>query len=382
MTQQPTPRIAIVGGGPGGLTLARILHLRGIPATVFEREGSPNERPQGGTLDLHPRSGQRAIHLAGLDEAFRAIARYEDQGMRLLDNEGTVLFEEDGADGEGDRPEVDRTALRAILLDALPPGTVRWRSNLRAIRAIGDGIHELIFADGRRETFDLVVGADGAWSRIRPLLSDATPQYTGVTFIEVGFGDVDERYPAIAALVGHGSMAALAENKGLIAQRNGHGHIRAYATLRVPEGWAASAGIADAPPEAMRAMLLDQFAGWSPRLLVLLRECDDRFVARPLYMLPIGHRWDAHPGVTLLGDAAHLMPPSSGEGVNLAMLDAAELALALGGGGDRDAAVREYEEALFARAARSAAGAARGLEVGDSASALVYFRDHAGEGAA
>src|SRR5712691_3860229 len=84
MTTDKTPRIAIIGAGPGGLTLARILQTRHIPTTVFERESHPDERPQGGSLDLHQESGQLAVHLAGLDEQFRAIARYEDQGMRLL----------------------------------------------------------------------------------------------------------------------------------------------------------------------------------------------------------------------------------------------------------------------------------------------------------
>ena len=81
-------RIAIVGGGPGGLTLARILYMRGIAATVFERDAHAFERPQGGTLDLHATSGQAAIRQAGLDAAFKIVARYEDQGMRVLDKTG------------------------------------------------------------------------------------------------------------------------------------------------------------------------------------------------------------------------------------------------------------------------------------------------------
>jgi 2-polyprenyl-6-methoxyphenol hydroxylase-like FAD-dependent oxidoreductase len=101
MPKTTSPRIAIVGGGPGGLTLARILQTRGISTTVFEQERSPDERPQGGSLDLHPRSGQYAVSLAGLTEQFRALARYEDQRARRLDKTGALLFEEH----DDDRPD-------------------------------------------------------------------------------------------------------------------------------------------------------------------------------------------------------------------------------------------------------------------------------------
>jgi 2-polyprenyl-6-methoxyphenol hydroxylase-like FAD-dependent oxidoreductase len=360
-------RIAIVGGGPGGLTLARILQTRGINVEVFERDHDANERPQGGTLDLHPESGQIAVHLAGLDEQFRAIARYEDQGMVRLGKTGQVLFEMKTEEGSGDRPEVDRTALRQMLLDSLEPSVVRWGSNLSAIRQTDDGRYELELKEAIEGPFDLVVGADGAWSRVRPLVSNATPTYTGVTFIEFGLDEVDQKHPAVAHLVGHGSMFALAENKGLIAQRNGHGHIRVYAGMRVEQGWETSHGFDATNAHSAREWLLDQFAGWDERLLALIRESDDRFVVRPLFMLPVGHRWSFRSGVTLLGDAAHLMSPFSGEGVNLAMTDAADLAIAISECDTLDEAVCRYEQKMFTRAEEAARGADEGLNKAFSA---------------
>ncbi len=358
MTTNKTPRIAIIGGGPGGLTLARILQTRNIATTVFERENHPDERPQGGTLDLHPESGQLAVHLMELDEQFRAIARYEDQGMRRLNPEGQVLLE---ANGE-DRPEVDRIELRTMLLDSLTPDVVRWGSNVRSIHQTQDGTYELQFEHGVTETFDLVVGADGAWSRVRSLLSRATTTYTGVTFIEFGLDNVDMDHPAVAQIVGHGSMFAVGSNKSLFAQRNGHDHIRVYAGMRKPEGWETANGFDAGNPQKARPWLLDQFSDFDGSLLALIGESNDRFVVRPLYMLPVGHRWDFRPGVTLLGDAAHLMSPFSGEGVNLAMLDASDLTLAISECSTLEEAVRTYEEKMLVRAESIARGAEEGLK--------------------
>lgn len=353
-----------MGGGPGGLTLARVLRVRGVDAAVFEREGSARERPQGGSLDLHVDDGQYALRLAGLGDEFRRVARYEDQESRLYDRDGVLRFEEvyeEGLDPAAwDRPEVDRTALRQILLDSLPEGVVRWGYRLSEVRSRDDGAFDLDFGGGRVETFDLVVGADGTWSRVRPLVSDARPVYSGVTFVAVGLDDVDARHPDVARLVGRGSAFALGDNRGLLAHRDADAHVGVYVALRVPEGWASS-GVLAGDPKAVRGRLAGYFEGWSPRLLALIRESGDRFLPLPIYALPVGHRWENRPGVTLLGDAAHVMSPFGGEGVNLAMRDAADLALAIADADDWREAVRGYEAAMCARAEVAAAGAAEGI---------------------
>lgn len=344
-------RIAIVGGGPGGLMLARLLRSRGIRAVVFERDAHAEERPQGGSLDLHDDTGQLAIHRAGLEREFAAAARPEDQGDRLYDADGHLLFDHDGSGHN--RPEIDRTDLRRILIDALPPDAIRWNSQVAAIEPDDAGYR--LVGDAWRETFDLVIGADGAWSRVRPLLSDARPAYEGVAFAELGF-DIS-RHPAIDALTGSGKMFAVGSNRALITQRNGRGHIRGYAGVRAPEEVATAWRHMSAEP--LRTALGDVFADWAPSLRHVV-EAGEIIGARPLYALPIGHGWRNRRGLTLLGDAAHLMSPFAGQGVNLALADAVDLADAISDGREWSA-IAAYESSITARARDAAEASAQGL---------------------
>jgi 2-polyprenyl-6-methoxyphenol hydroxylase-like FAD-dependent oxidoreductase len=202
--------------------------------------------------------------------------------------------------------------------------------------------------------------------------------YTGETYIELGIDDVDRQHPTVAQIIGRGTLLAVADEKGLIAQRNAHGHIRVYVVLRAAAEEITASGIDVTHPDLARAQLLKLFAGWHPDLLEIIYVCNDSVEIRPLYMLPIGHSWNASPGVTLIGDAAHLMPPSAGQGVNQAMQDAVELAEAIGKYATFEEAIRAYEQSMFGRAKRAATLAAEGLDkiVSKDApdSTLAYFR--------
>ncbi|MCX5414661.1 NAD(P)/FAD-dependent oxidoreductase [Streptomyces sp. NBC_00059] len=368
-----TAPVTIIGGGLGGLTLARVLHVHGIPATVYEGEASPAARTQGGLLDIHEDNGQLALRAAGLFEEFLGIVQQGAQASRVLDKDGTVLLDEPD-DGTGGRPEVDRGALRRILLDSLPADMVRWGRRATAARALGDGRHEVTFADGATVTTDLLVGADGAWSRIRPLLSDAEPEYTGTSLVETRLYDCDTRHPAGARAVGGGSLFALAPGKGISAHREQGGVLHTYVTINKPREWMDAIDFTDA--EAAKARVAAEFHDWAPELTTLITDGETAPVPRTVNTLPLDHRWDRVPGVTLLGDAAHLMYPA-GEGANLAMYDGAELATALAAHpDDTEAGLAVYEEAMFTRSAASAALASRVQELcfdADAPHSLVGF---------
>jgi 2-polyprenyl-6-methoxyphenol hydroxylase-like FAD-dependent oxidoreductase len=341
-----TAPVTIVGAGLGGLTLARVLHVHGIPATIYEAEPSAEARTQGGQLDIHEHNGQLALEAAGLTDEFRAIIHEGGAATRMLDQHGAVLLEEPD-DGTGRRPEVLRGDLRRILLDSLPGETIQWGRKVTGVRPLGEGGHELTLADGSTVTTSLLVGADGAWSRVRPLLSAAEPEYVGTAFIETYLHDADERHSAAAGAVGGGAMYALAPGKGIVAHREAGDILHTYVELNRSAEWIAGIDFADAT--AATARIAAEFDGWAPELTALITDGETAPILRAIYALPNGHRWDRVPGVTLLGDAAHLMPPA-GEGANLAMFDGAELGQAMAAHpGDVEAALLTYEETLFPR---------------------------------
>ncbi|GEM45612.1 FAD-dependent oxidoreductase [Deinococcus cellulosilyticus] len=358
----PTPRIAIIGAGPGGLLCARVLQQRGIPVTVYEGDLSATSRNQGGTLDMHADQGQIALEDAGLLAAFMQLARPESQAKKRLDSQGNVLSQFVPQRSDTAAPEIDRGQLRTLLTDHLAPGIVQWNHKLLHVTPLGGGTHRLHFEHGSTADVDLLIGADGAHSRVRPLLTDQVPQYSGVTFLEVQFDDVDRRHPDIARLVGEGDMFATdGQRLGIIGQRNSHCHVRVYIGMKTPLDWHTQAGLNLKDPDQVRQHLLDTFTGWSEDLLAVIRHNEGVFVVRPLFALPAPMRWAHVPGVTLLGDAAHLMAPFGGFGANLALLEGAELARCIAEHPSPDQAIRQYERVMFERSGPLAVAANEGL---------------------
>jgi 2-polyprenyl-6-methoxyphenol hydroxylase-like FAD-dependent oxidoreductase len=166
----PTPKIAIVGGGPSGLSLAALLESKGVTDyVVYERSG-PEVIPRGACLDLHPGSGQKVFKDIGAFDEMKAVGRWGKATVHYFTNH---LLERLFEFGDGrDAPEVDRYDIRRILLSHIPKEKVRFSSGVKASYRDDDGKIVLELATGEKASgFLVVVGADGAFSKIRHLVN-------------------------------------------------------------------------------------------------------------------------------------------------------------------------------------------------------------------
>ncbi|WP_159730855.1 NAD(P)/FAD-dependent oxidoreductase [Sphingobacterium sp. 18053] len=349
-------KIAVVGGGPGGLTLARLLQLKGADVKVYERDFSQEARVQGAIVDLHFDSGLKVIEVAGLTEVFKANYMRGADKYRNVDKDLSICVDEDNKNGTLDfgnehfRPEIDRGKLRDLFIDALLPDTVVWDSQFVSMQQLNNG-WQIQFKNGTTATADIVIGADGYRSKIRPYVTDIKELYSGATFIQ---GEVDypkRDCPEMYELVNNASLIAMGVGKTIGVQPSGDGsRLTFYTAALYEEDWFKNSGIDFNNSEEVCAYLMKFYDDWNLTFFTLFKSCT-HFIHRPINYFPLDQKWETKSNITLIGDAAHLMPPS-GEGVNTAMLDALDICECLTNGEFENiqTAIATYEKQMLERA--------------------------------
>jgi 2-polyprenyl-6-methoxyphenol hydroxylase-like FAD-dependent oxidoreductase len=375
-------KIAIVGGGPGGLTLARLLQTNGIEVKVYERDKDASVRQQGATLDLHYESGLKALREGGLIEEFkknyrpgadRLIVADKNAVAHYIDTDDAIM---ENWDSEHFRPEIDRGPLRDLLIASLQKGTIVWDAKFSALKKNGEG-WDLVFENGTSAYADLVIAADGANSKIRNYITDIAPVYSGVTIVEGNIYNAAVNAPDLWKVTNGGKVFALGGSKTVVLSAKGEGSLSFYTGTRETEDWAETSGIKFENSDEVFAWFKQRFLDWGTDWHEIFSTNEAYFVVRPQYYFPVDQSWQPLSNLTMLGDAAHRMPPFSGEGVNQAMQDALELyeALCLENFNTMQEAIASFEKKICTRSAEVTADALMQTEALHSENSLQYLVD-------
>ena len=379
--------IAIVGGGPGGLTLARLLQLKGADVKVYERDFDKNARVQGSPLDLHDESGLAAIRKAELLEEFKNNFLPGADKKLIMNEQAEIFFSdhdtkvEENFGHEHFRPEIDRGTLRQILLKSLEPETVVWDSHFISMEKENEG-WKLHFKNGLSIYADIVIASDGANSKIRPYITEIKAFYSGITMLEGNIYNAKETTPNINNLLKGGKIMAFGKEKNLLMGQKGNGDIGFYASFKADENWSSTNDLNYSNKGQVMEWFKANYPEWKHIWHELFESAETLFVPRPIYCMPFDQTWETLPNLTMIGDAAHVMPPFAGEGANMAMLDSLELSecLASENYNSLTEAISVYEKNMQKRASIAAKESLENGELMHSENALEtmleFFNGH------
>lgn len=375
-------KVTIVGGGPGGLTLAKLLQLKGVEVKVYERDVNKNARIQGSPLDLHDESGLAALRKAGLLDDFKNNFMVGADQSTITNHKAEVFFSDYGEKQDenfGDehfRPEIDRGVLRKILLESLNPETIAWDSHFLSMTQQDEG-WLLHFKNKESAYADIVIGSDGANSKIRPYLTNIKPFYSGITMLEGNIYDSEKRVPNISKILRSGKIMAFGNEQNILMGQKANGEIGFYSSFKADENWTVASGLDLSDRSEVLKWFQKEYPDWSSVWYELFENTSTPFTPRPIYCMPLDQTWKTVKNLTIIGDAAHLMPPFAGEGVNMAMLDALELSEVLTSSQcyTIENAISEYETNMFKRASKIAQESLENGERMHSENALTTMLD-------